>query len=104
MSPTQISKHVLDGKRVLVRAHDAETRDRMMKQLLLAAPRASEFILVGNRLQHQRSGGFAHYVIRDEEVLGMEYHFGSGYLTETMMSRVRLDARVKSEAMTPLSK
>ncbi len=91
MSPTEIARFVISGKKVLVRAYDAETRHRMMEQFFMGAPPGtSGFVKTNNVIRYRPSGGSVHYAIRDEEVAGMEYHIASGYLTEVMLNRVRL--------------
>lgn len=88
----EILRHITHGRRVLVRALDQQNRMQMIRRLygLKWQFPSLEFRRDANRVVDEDSGGYAHFVVREEEVMGMEYHAGIGYLTETMRSRVRL--------------
>jgi hypothetical protein len=93
VAPEEIIEHMLKGERVLMRAYDAKTRDDEMLQIWKAWPVGTKITWAGSRLLCEASGGSVHYALSDQDVLGMEYHVGSGDLTEVMMTRVRLETQ-----------
>ena len=93
MSPDEIIGHILAGHKILIRAYDSLSRNIEMHEIAKKRwPNDISISWNGFILRSKATGGLAHYVINDDEVMGREYHVGSGPLTKNMASCIRLES------------
>lgn len=95
MTDEKILGRILKGKRLLVRVRSVEAGVEQRLAIFALARehgfRSIECRHFSYQIRCTDSGGFAHFVTRDEQVMGMEYHMAIGYsITPVMHSRVRL--------------